>query len=105
MTKSSKIRRKDRLFREQEGVCVYCKKEMKWDVTAPVKWKGHPDEATVDHVTPRSKGGSNFLKNIVVCCFDCNARKADKTLIQFLVEESQRERDRRAKVDKRCDNV
>jgi 5-methylcytosine-specific restriction endonuclease McrA len=37
------------------------------------------EEATWDHVVPRSKGGSTSWENIVLACKVCNARKADKT--------------------------
>lgn len=38
------------------------------------------DTATIDHVIPRSKGGSSTWDNLVMCCLDVNAKKADKTL-------------------------
>jgi len=33
---------------------------------------------TVDHVIPRSKGGSSDWSNIVACCAPCNRRKGDR---------------------------
>ena len=33
---------------------------------------------TVDHVIPRSKGGSSGWDNIVTCCAPCNRRKGDR---------------------------
>jgi 5-methylcytosine-specific restriction endonuclease McrA len=35
-------------------------------------------EATRDHKTPLSKGGSNKRKNIQLMCFTCNQIKADR---------------------------
>jgi 5-methylcytosine-specific restriction endonuclease McrA len=35
---------------------------------------------TIDHVTPRSRGGSNWANNRVVCCARCNKRKGTQTL-------------------------
>ncbi len=34
---------------------------------------------TIDHVIPKSKGGSNDWTNIVTCCYKCNLKKADRT--------------------------
>ncbi len=33
---------------------------------------------TLDHVVPRSRGGSNALENLVLSCLPCNHEKADK---------------------------
>lgn len=38
------------------------------------------EELTIDHVTPRSKGGETTWENCVLACVKCNRRKADKTL-------------------------
>lgn len=34
---------------------------------------------TVDHIRPRSRGGTNTWLNVVACCADCNSVKADRT--------------------------
>lgn len=34
---------------------------------------------TVDHIVPRSKGGSDYWTNIVAACSLCNTRKRDRT--------------------------
>ena len=36
---------------------------------------GDGNNLTIDHVVPRSKGGTDFTKNVVCCCSDCNQRK------------------------------
>ena len=33
---------------------------------------------SIDHVLPRSRGGSNEWNNVVACCRRCNVRKGDK---------------------------
>lgn len=38
----------------------------------------------IDHVYPRSKGGSNRISNLVLACRACNAAKADQPLETFL---------------------
>jgi 5-methylcytosine-specific restriction endonuclease McrA len=37
------------------------------------------EELTIDHVLPRSQGGSSSWENCVLACVECNARKADRT--------------------------
>ena len=44
-----------------EKSCIYC---------------GKPSES-IDHVTPRSKGGSNTTNNCVPACLSCNGDKSD----------------------------
>ena len=34
---------------------------------------------TIDHVMPRSRGGSNSWTNLVTACMPCNTHKGDKT--------------------------
>ncbi len=51
------------VFARDEWACQYC---------------GSERDLTVDHVIPRSKGGSNEWENIVTCCGPCNRRKADR---------------------------
>lgn len=54
------------LYRIYDGICAYCHKEMPYA------------QATRDHVYPRSKGGSNDVKNIVLSCKKCNLKKGSK---------------------------
>ena len=37
-------------------------------------------DLTLDHVTPRSKGGKSSWTNVVACCLTCNGKKEDKSL-------------------------
>ena len=37
------------------------------------------EELTIDHVVPRSQGGTSTWDNCVLSCIDCNHRKADRT--------------------------
>ena len=36
-------------------------------------------QLTLDHVTPKSKGGPKTWDNLVTCCVSCNQKKGDKT--------------------------
>jgi 5-methylcytosine-specific restriction endonuclease McrA len=51
------------VFARDDFTCQYC---------------GARHDLTVDHVIPRSKGGSSEWENIVACCSSCNRRKADR---------------------------
>lgn len=37
------------------------------------------DDLTIDHILPRSRGGTTTWENCVLACMKCNARKADRT--------------------------
>jgi 5-methylcytosine-specific restriction endonuclease McrA len=37
------------------------------------------EELTIDHVLPRSRGGTSTWENCVLACVNCNKRKADRT--------------------------
>jgi 5-methylcytosine-specific restriction endonuclease McrA len=39
---------------------------------------GSPGSLTVDHVVPRSRGGTSLWDNIVTACAPCNLRKGDR---------------------------
>lgn len=36
-------------------------------------------DMTIDHVTPRSRGGENTWSNLVTCCKKCNQKKGNRT--------------------------
>jgi len=48
------------------GRCTYCGCDLN-------PWRNF----TVDHVIPKSRGGTNALDNPIGCCRDCNAAKVD----------------------------
>lgn len=51
---------------EIDNVCAYCGELM--------------IEGTIDHILPKSSGGSNELHNLLLCCRECNADKGRKRL-------------------------
>jgi 5-methylcytosine-specific restriction endonuclease McrA len=57
------------LFARDGWKCVYCGSE--------------GNRLTLDHVVPRSRGGTSVWENVVTSCAPCNLRKADR-----LVEEA-----------------
>jgi hypothetical protein len=65
-------RHKKRLARsKQRRRCRYCGRCI-----------AHRKHAEIDHVVPKSRGGSDHPRNLVLCCFECNRSKGD-----FLPEE------------------
>jgi 5-methylcytosine-specific restriction endonuclease McrA len=55
------------VFKRDHWTCQYC----------GVQPGG--EELTIDHVLPRSQGGTSTWDNCVLSCIDCNKRKADRT--------------------------
>lgn len=62
------------LFQESR-ICRYCGKD------TPLK------ERTIDHMQPLSRGGCHSVMNLALACKECNQRKGNKTLIEFIIEE------------------
>jgi 5-methylcytosine-specific restriction endonuclease McrA len=73
----------DVLAEQQNGwTCHYCGIAIhRFPRSQP---KPRPQQATVDHMHPLSKGGENSLRNMVLACKECNTRKADMLYIDFL---------------------
>ncbi|PKY09785.1 HNH endonuclease [Acidithiobacillus marinus] len=46
----------------------------------------------IDHIHPRSKGGSDRVSNLTLACHDCNQAKGNKPLEQFMVKQPDRVR-------------
>lgn len=55
------------VFARDGHVCQYC--------------GGHAD--SIDHVTPRSRGGANTWDNVVAACRPCNTKKRDRLLSEL----------------------
>ena len=58
--------------------CVYCGAE-----NVPLE---------IDHIHPRSKGGSDRVSNLTVSCHDCNQAKSNMPVEQFLAKRPERVR-------------
>lgn len=55
------------IFNRSNGKCVYCGAKA----------------AEIDHIVPRSKGGTNSVYNLVASCKSCNEKKSNLTLKAF----------------------
>lgn len=58
------------IYARDRNHCQYCGK--KFSTT----------ELSLDHVVPRSQGGTASWENIVCCCVSCNVRKGGRTPLQ-----------------------
>ncbi|GAB4343970.1 MAG: HNH endonuclease [Flammeovirgaceae bacterium] len=52
------------IFKRDNHQCVYC---------------GSNEDLTLDHVLPRSRGGTSTWSNLVTACRSCNSKKGDYT--------------------------
>jgi len=55
------------LYKRDGYRCQYCSK------------RPRPDEITIDHIQPQSRGGLSTFPNSVLCCLKCNLKKGNKT--------------------------
>lgn len=58
---------KKKIYMRDHGICQYTGKKLS------------PNEANIDHVIPRSRGGKFSWDNCVVCSKEINTKKADRT--------------------------
>lgn len=63
--------------RETGDTCYYCEAEL---VTAE---GAHPRRRHMDHVVPKSRGGSDDAGNLVPACQRCNASKGSQTPLEW----------------------
>lgn len=62
------------IYMRDNHTCVYCKTDLS---AAPTS------ACTLDHVIPRSQGGSNCHTNLVTACLSCNATRRDMPVELF----------------------
>ena len=57
---------KKMLWKRDDGKCQYCAAKVSIS------------NATIDHVIPRSRGGKETWKNLVIACSECNCKKGSR---------------------------
>lgn len=67
-TRRNKVRA---LIERDGGFCHYCCRKLPAEI------------ATLDHITPVAKGGSNHNENLVLSCRWCNEHKGTKRASEF----------------------
>lgn len=68
--------KREKVLEQSNGVCSYCGKELRANHFV-AKGERMKKLMTVDHIKPKSKGGSNKLYNLTASCNKCNQDKAD----------------------------
>lgn len=73
-TSSSEAKRKWRnsIKKHWNYKCAYC---------------GSDENLTLDHITPRSKGGSDRITNVLCACNDCNKSKGHQMWSEWFLEQ------------------
>ena len=72
---NSRMGKRLRFLMERDGaICCYCKGPLRISTNY---YDTLPDRATVDHIIPYSKGGSDALKNTVLACYGCNNNRGN----------------------------
>lgn len=67
---SGQLKKLTRLFKLQAGRCVLCNNLMTQD-------RFHQNTASIEHICPRSRGGTTANWNIVAACWTCNAMRGN----------------------------
>ncbi|MFG6080439.1 HNH endonuclease [Paracoccus litorisediminis] len=89
-------KRLHKLWQEQGGRCLWCA-GLTWRVRKDPK--GSPERrATIEHLLPRSQGGSNRDENLRLACAECNSSRGriirwknpDAAVFEILPPEVQR---------------
>lgn len=60
---------REQVARRARHFCEYCGAQARFS----------PDSFSIEHIFPRSKGGTNELSNLALACQGCNARKYTAT--------------------------
>jgi hypothetical protein len=60
-------------IKEHWGKCAYC---------------GSTENLTLDHITPRSKGGSERITNVLCACHSCNQSKGHQKWYDWYLQQS-----------------
>ena len=60
------------LYNKYKGRCAICGKLLQKDNPNQME-----DYITIDHVIPRSKGGTDSIRNLQAACNDCNSTKGN----------------------------
>lgn len=60
-----------KVARRQDFKCAIC------GLIVDITTQGRPNSGTIDHITPRARGGSDAFRNLQLACQPCNQSKGD----------------------------
>ena len=84
---------KYKIWERDDYICLYCGKKVidlgtisnialdnswTWKKYERTLKKLYPHSASLDHIIPLSKGGTNKESNLTTCCISCNCKKGTK---------------------------
>lgn len=70
MAERSVVFSRKNIFKRDRYTCQYCGAQP------------GPESLTIDHIKPRSKGGTSTWDNCILACLECNKKKADRSLAE-----------------------
>ena len=72
-----KQKRKIYFYSLRHTRCHYCCVQLNYA-------QGFSNSATVEHIIPKSKGGTLRIENTLIVCKTCNAKRGDKDFLGFI---------------------
>jgi len=64
----------------ERPTCCYC------GISVRIKGQPRTERATIDHLEPRCRGGTNAWRNLRLACKLCNECKGDRTPQQWALD-------------------
>ncbi len=65
----------NRVYDKTNGYCAYCRKKLAFSNYGV---RGAKGSWHIDHSRSKSNGGSDYLRNLVPACINCNMDKSDR---------------------------
>jgi len=72
-----KLSRKEHYYKLGHTRCHYCCVQLNYT-------SGHKNSATVEHIIPKSRGGTLRLSNCLIVCKTCNEKRSNKDFRGFV---------------------
>jgi len=68
------------IYDKTDGYCFYCGKKL-----AFTNYGRHGEKGSwhVEHKNPKARGGSDYFRNLVPACIDCNLDKKDRPVRSY----------------------